>query len=474
MKHSILVLFGCLFSLNVAMAAPPHHPPPPSHPPVRPPVVVRPPTLPNQVILEQRRARDMAERRREEEISITPREADTIDDNKIWDDVANMSGAELFALLDPQEFQIEGLDRESLDAAKALVIADLKAEGRSTGQMQDMTRMVDGTFRGIEHKAWEKGNDFTFEVAKEFKRIYAANCCGEAEFSRALGEAKSIVSNQFVDDMTASLDHQSRATGMSFNAHVNLSYDENTGQDGNNQAVQAVRALGQERGAETQVANVTPTGATPAPAPETPAVEAPAPPAQPDNTTPAATSTPTLRETVAPSPQVDRDSTTTVATRTPTVRETVVLTPPETPSHNLLTPVPAYTPADNHSMPTTTAPIRTTSVPSLRERPSVPPTRSRPTSSGPSFVGSIAAIVGPAIRSGFVSVANWMDDHELLGRDYGDRPDRTNFHGIGSGAFEGRLGYSMKPTKVIKGGIAGGSNLGGGLVLCLSLYPSAS
>lgn len=58
-----------------------------------------------------------------------------------------------------------------------------------------------------------------------------------------------------------------------------------------------------------------------------------------------------------------------------------------------------------------------------------------------------------------------MDSHDLLGRGKDRRGDREMFHGIGNGAFEGRLGFNMTPQSVIKGGIVRGSNIGGGLVL---------
>ena len=82
----------------------------------------------------------------------------------------------------------------------------------------------------------------------------------------------------------------------------------------------------------------------------------------------------------------------------------------------------------------------------------------------PSFIGSIAAIVGPQIRSGVTTAANWLAEQQR-GDAFDRRNKRTLTHGIGNGMFEGLLGIQMKPTKVIKGGYASGSNIGGGLIL---------
>jgi len=458
-KHFIFVLLACSFSFGLALAAPPYHPP--AHAPARPPVVVRPPTLPSQIILEQRRARDTVERRREEDIPVSSQE-----NEEFWIEATSRPDKELIEIFGDLTHSVSGLDDETRENARQRVLADLDSHNLPPMRDAQIRREVEQKFESDANMTSYYEVRFLKEVTWRFRSNLANEPVrNETVITNALTDAIRDANHKLQGELTNGMDRDVPMYGISLDTHIDRSFDEGAGLSSVSSIVQALRDGVAYKGApEAQVARVTPTSVTPVPVPETPVVEVPAPPVAPENRKPIAINTPTLRETVAPSPRIGTENTQPLASSRPTVRETVVLTPPETPTYDILTPVPAYTPTDSHSTPTTTVPIRTASVPSSRERPSMPQINSSAVRSGPSFVGSVAALVGPAIKNGLVTVANWMDDHKLLGRDY-EREGHSDFHGIGTGAFEGRLGYSMTPTSVVKGGIVRGSNIGGGLVL---------
>jgi len=458
MKHSVFVLLTCSFAFGSALAAPPYHPP--AHAPARPPVVVRPPTLPSQIILEQRRARDMVERRREEE------------DQTSWIDALHLTDKpfrgydNIHVFFEDIKPPIVGLDDETREDAKERVLSDLENLDLPPNRKESIRREIEQRFQSDADASDKYQRRWLENVVGRFIAITSnIEQASQGDIARAVGEAITSANETLLKELNVFTGHGYSNFGVSLDLTIDRSVNENAAMANVNTVIQAMRGeIGGGSSPKTQIASVATTSVAPVPVPETSAVEAPAPPVAPENSKPIAINTPTLRETVAPSPRVGTENTQPLASSRPTVRETVVLTPPETPTYDILTPVPAYTPTDSHSTPTTTVPIRTASVPSSRERPSMTQINSSAVRSGPSFVGSVAALVGPAIKNGLVTVANWMDDHKLLGRDY-EREGHSDFHGIGTGAFEGRLGYSMTPTSVVKGGIVRGSNIGGGLVL---------
>lgn len=443
------------------MASPPYHPPA-VHPPARPPVVIRPPTLPNQIILEQRRAREMSERQRaEENLSLSG-----LGNEAFWSDAHDLSHDEMFAILADIKPQISGLEDETRDDAKRRVLAELDSLDMEPSQKERVKSEIEFKFRNEERTANAHRDNFVRNVASNFYDL-TRNLANpsQGDITNALREAIVLTNNKFLKDLAIHTGGSFVRHGHSFDINIDRSVDETKAYTNIGPAIQAMRvALGGGSEPAPQVASVAPADIAPAPPPQTPALEAPTLAAQPDPANPIATRSPTLRETAAPNAQVSTENTTPIAARTPTVRETVVVTPTETPPHGLLTPVPTYTPTDAHSTSGPTVPIQTTSVPTRRDRPSMPSVSSDTAPPRPSFIGSIAAIVGPQIRSGVTTAANWLAEQQR-GDAFDRRNKRTLTHGIGNGMFEGLLGIQMKPTKVIKGGYASGSNIGGGLIL---------
>jgi len=420
---------------------------------------------PNQQILEQRRARDMIESRREEV------------DQTSWIDALHLTDKpfrgydNIHVFFEDIKPPIVGLDDETREDAKERVLSDLENLDLPPNRKESIRREIEQRFQSDADASDKYQRRWLENVVGRFITIATnAEQASQSDVSRAVGEAISSANETLLKDLNVFTGHGYSNFGVSLDLTIDRSVNDGAAMANVNTVIQAMRGETGSGGApETQVASVTPTNVTPVPFPETPSVEAPAPPVTPENNKPIATSTPTLRETVAPSPRIGTESTLPVFTAPPSVRETVAPSQPTTPSPDLLTAVPTYTPTDSHSTPTTTGPTRLTSVPTSRDRFSGPPNIVAPPPRGPSLIGSIVASVGPAIKSGLVTVANWMDDHELLGREYNiserERHNRSQFHGIGNGAFEGRLGFNMTPTKVISGGYASGSNVSGGLVL---------
>jgi hypothetical protein len=197
---SLLVVLALLVPVSSALAN--HHYRPPSPPPTqhRPPVINRPPVQQQQQILQQQRMRNAAQQRAaaREQLSFG-----AVDDKiSKWDDFATLSEAELAVLFTEMKPDVDGLDR---NAIKAQVAAGLEAQGAPPDVIRQTLAGFDGLLTALVNEVAGGLQSYPTDMAREFKQIYAANCCGEAQFIQALGAAETKVANAFRDDMAATL-----------------------------------------------------------------------------------------------------------------------------------------------------------------------------------------------------------------------------------------------------------------------------
>jgi hypothetical protein len=197
---SLLVVLALLVPVSSALAN--HHYRPPSPPPTqhRPPVINRPPVQQQQQILQQQRMRNAAQQRAAQRDQLT---FGAVDDKiSKWDDFATLSEAELAVLFTEMKPDVDGLDR---NAIKAQVAAGLEAQGAPPDVIRQTLAGFDGLLTALVNEVAGGLQSYPTDMAREFKQIYAANCCGEAQFIQALGAAETKVANAFRDGMAATL-----------------------------------------------------------------------------------------------------------------------------------------------------------------------------------------------------------------------------------------------------------------------------
>ncbi len=203
--RSLIVVLALLVPTSVALANHHYHPPsPPSPPPTqhRPPVINRPPVQPPQQILQQRQLqRGVADQMRAAAGSSVSFKA--IDD-KVgdWGDFATLSDAELAAL-----FKEMGVGDASFDrnAIKKMMLAEMAGSGAPPEVLQQLSANLDSMLGMLQTTIGTSMANFPTDMAREFKQIYAANCCGKAQFIAALGAAETKLANAFRNEFASGM-----------------------------------------------------------------------------------------------------------------------------------------------------------------------------------------------------------------------------------------------------------------------------
>lgn len=516
---SLLIVLALLVPTSAALAnhhyrppAPPAHPPPTQH---RPPVINRPPIQPQQQILQQRQLqRGVADQMRAASGSQV---ALTAIDDKVgdWGDFATLSEAELAALFKEMGIGDAQFDRNSI---KNMMLAEMAGSGAPPEVLQQLSANLDSMLGLLQTTIGTSMANFPTDMAREFKQIYAANCCGKAQFIAALGAAETKLANAFRNEFASGMAGLA-AQGGTPSAQVAamrgalsggttvITYDA-----GDAAVIAASNMVGNGRGGPTSVAsNTNPGGSsnpgggsnraptlpgsttsvspTPSPAnPTQPVNPTPTNPAQPVNPTPTnpvqvVNPTPTnpvqpVNPTPAnPTPQVKlapviptQPVNPTPANPTPGApnpalpTNSVPGTPATPPADNLLTltPPPSPLPDANRVDPITG--VSVPSSPNSNESGGAPSSAARPQSGSGGGGRSISDQIRGALRDGLTTFANWLHESGVLPPENVRQQGPTLYHGIGNGVFEGRYGVKMVPTRVGEGGIVFGTNIGGGLV----------
>jgi len=203
---SLLIVLTLLVPTGAALAnhhyrppAPPAHPPPTQH---RPPVINRPPIQPQQQILQQRQLqRGVADRARAAAAgSVAIKEID--DKVGDWADFATLSDAELVALFKEMGVGDAQFDRSAI---KNMMLAEMGGSGAPPEVLQQMSAQLDAMLGMLQTTIGASMANFPTDMAREFKQIYAANCCGKAQFIAALGAAETKLVNAFRNDFAGSM-----------------------------------------------------------------------------------------------------------------------------------------------------------------------------------------------------------------------------------------------------------------------------
>lgn len=203
---SLLVVLALLVPTSAALAnhhyrppAPPAHPPPTQH---RPPVINRPPVQPQQQILQQRQLqRGVADQMRAAAGSLA---AFAAIDDKVgdWGDFATLSEAELATLFKEMGVGDAQFDRNSI---KNMMLAEMAGSGAPPEVLQQMNAQLDGMLGMLQTSIGTSVANFPTDMAREFKQIYAANCCGKAQFIAALGAAETKLANAFRNEFAGNM-----------------------------------------------------------------------------------------------------------------------------------------------------------------------------------------------------------------------------------------------------------------------------
>jgi hypothetical protein len=206
-------LFATLILAVVVSGAPAlanHHfrpPAPPAHPPVQPPVINRPPVPPQQQILQQRQLQRGATQRAGATVVSIKSIDDKVGD---WGDFATLSDAELAALFKEMGIGDATFDR---NAIKTMMLGEMAGSGAPPEVLQQMSAQLDGMLGMLESTIGASMASFPTDMAREFKQIYAANCCGKAQFIAALGAAETKLANAFRNDFANSMANMAAQNG---------------------------------------------------------------------------------------------------------------------------------------------------------------------------------------------------------------------------------------------------------------------
>lgn len=183
-----------------------HGPPSPPTPPPAPPVhhhpptppTTRPPTPPTQQILERQRMQN-AVRSRQSLGAATMGSSFTAIDDKVgdWSDFANLSEAELATLFAEMMPENDGFNGAMV---KGMLTQQIQMSDAPPDVQRQMLAGVDQMVAQMGTMVGMSMASFPQDMAREFKQIYAANCCGQAQFIAALGAAETKVANKIRAD----------------------------------------------------------------------------------------------------------------------------------------------------------------------------------------------------------------------------------------------------------------------------------
>jgi len=128
-------------------------------------------------------------------------------DDKIskWDDFATLSEAELAVLFAELTPDVNSIDRNGI---KSTLSKEMDAAGAPADVIRQVLAGIDPLINQIEAMIGGAQQSYPTDMAREFKQIYAANCCGEAQFMQALGAAESKVANKLGKDLIARVSSQ--------------------------------------------------------------------------------------------------------------------------------------------------------------------------------------------------------------------------------------------------------------------------
>ena len=344
--------------------------------------------MPNQQILQQRQLQRGATQELRAAGSVNIASFKAIDD-KVgdWGDFATLSESELAALFKEMGVGDAVFDRSTI---KNMMLAEMAGSGAPPEAIQQLSAQLDGMLGMLQTTIGASMASFPGDMAREFKQIYAANCCGKAQFIAALGAAETKLANAFRSDFAAGMVGLAARNGAPpaqiegmrgalMGGTTTIIYD--AGDPG---VIAASAMVANGRGGSTQVATNTNPGSNNAP-PLNPGGNNsnPAPPLNPtgNNTNPAppfpgtttsVTPTPVTPTPVTPTPVTPTPVTPTPVTPTP-VTPTPVTPTPVTPTPVTPTPV---TPTPVLPIPTTSVPV--TPVTGTPVTPPVPPVRPIP------------------------------------------------------------------------------------------------
>lgn len=400
-----------------------------------------------------------------------------------WGDFANLSEDELTQLFESMGMGPEPFDR---NAIKQQMLAQMSAEGAPPEARRQLLSMLDPMINQMEALVGGAGQNIPRQIAREFKQIYAANCCGEAQFIAALGAAETKVANQFRDRMSRSMGSMAGQNGMPPGAvdamigqmgggTTNITYS------ANDPIVTTARNM-IGNGGQTQVSQNTPDPSNTSPGSDrrgSPGIRGNQPPGGNTNQNPPAP------------PPVGNTNTQVVPPPPPPPGgnvNTQVVPPPPPPGGNInpqVVPIPPPPPGGNPNPavvntqppgqlppmpnpptwldpPALPDPTVTTSVeptePNRNVRPSPPGGEGRDRVPPPIFER-----VKNKVTTEFRSFVVWLRESMAVDED-AHRSRETLVHGAMPGWMQGRYGVKIVPQTIGPDGVIRGTNIGGGLV----------
>jgi hypothetical protein len=195
----------CILGFGLAPAMANHHYRPPAPPvaPVHPPTQHRPPVVPNQQILQQRQLQRGATQQMRAGETVNLGAFKAIDD-KVgdWADFATLSEAELATLFKEMGVGDANFDRNQI---KTMMLGEMAGSGAPPEALQQLSASLDAMIGLIQTSMASSIANYPTDMAREFKQIYAANCCGKAQFMAALGAAETKLANAFRSGFASSM-----------------------------------------------------------------------------------------------------------------------------------------------------------------------------------------------------------------------------------------------------------------------------
>ncbi|MCE7998225.1 MAG: hypothetical protein HEP70_05145 [Rhodobiaceae bacterium] len=125
-------------------------------------------------------------------------------DDKVgdWGDFATLSEAELAALFKEMGIGDAQFDRNSI---KNMMLAEMAGSGAPPEVLQQLGAQLDGMLGMLQTTIGTSIASYPTDMAREFKQIYAANCCGKAQFIAALGAAETKLANAFRNEFAGNM-----------------------------------------------------------------------------------------------------------------------------------------------------------------------------------------------------------------------------------------------------------------------------
>ncbi len=189
-------------------------------------------------------------------------------DDKVgdWGDFADLSESELAVLFAEMGLTDAPFDRNTI---KAMMLAEMSGSGAPPDVLQQMSAQLDGMLGMLEGTIGASMASYPTDMAREFKQIYSANCCGKAQFIAALGAAETKLANAFGASFSKSMANLAGQSGVpggavaafqgSFGGSTTIIYDA-----GDPEVIAAANMVANGRGGRTNVAsNTNPGGNTP-------------------------------------------------------------------------------------------------------------------------------------------------------------------------------------------------------------------